>query len=244
MTRLRLALVLFAAGSLAACGGPNREAVLAQLDKLKVDEALKDAKLHASAIEVGKGVYEENCQACHGPDLKGVRAQHTPDLTDAKWIYAGDDLDTFEMHPSDIERTVLFGIRSGHAKARNEAIMPGRGAGSNLTPAEIDQVAEFTLQLAGQKVDAAKAALGRKVYDGKGGCYDCHATDGVGDSSIGSADLTQPATWLYGADRASLMVSLTDGRAGVCPSFEGKLKPAEIKAVSLYVFAAGKKTAS
>ncbi len=34
----------------------------------------------------GKAVYDQNCVACHGPELKGGVG---PDLTDATWIHGG-----------------------------------------------------------------------------------------------------------------------------------------------------------
>ncbi|HTG00745.1 MAG TPA: cbb3-type cytochrome c oxidase subunit II, partial [Nitrospirota bacterium] len=46
----------------------------------------------AAAIAEGKKIYEMNCAACHGVDLKGDIG---PDLTDKEWIYTqspiGDD---------------------------------------------------------------------------------------------------------------------------------------------------------
>ena len=58
------------------------------------------------------------------------------------------------------------------------------------------------------------------------------------DSSapIGSTNLTQTKRYLWGADRASILESINRGRRGVMPSFEGTLKPEELKAVSVYVW--------
>jgi cytochrome c oxidase cbb3-type subunit 3 len=47
--------------------------------------------------------------------------------------------------------------------------------------------------------------------------------------------------YLYGSDRASILESITKGRHGVMPAFEGALKPEEIKAVSVYVFSRAEK---
>jgi cytochrome c oxidase cbb3-type subunit 3 len=43
--------------------------------------------------------------------------------------------------------------------------------------------------------------------------------------------------YLYGSDRAAILESITKGRHGVMPGFDGKLKQEEIKAVAVYVFA-------
>ena len=74
-------------------------------------------------------------------------------------------------------------------------------------------------------------------HDGmKGKCFDCHEEQGTGNAPLGSTNLTQKRLYLYGADRASILESITRGRRGVMPAFEGNLKPEEIKAVSVYVF--------
>mgnify|MGYP001561638107 CR=1 FL=1 len=47
----------------------------------------------------GKAIYETNCVACHGPELKGGVG---PDLTDATWIHGG----TY----ADVVRVVTEGV--------------------------------------------------------------------------------------------------------------------------------------
>jgi cytochrome c oxidase cbb3-type subunit 3 len=81
------------------------------------------------------------------------------------------------------------------------------------------------------------AARGDKLFhDGsKGNCFDCHGADGTGSDPIGSTNLTQTRLYLYGSDRASILQSINRGRRGLMPAFDGKLKPEEIKAVSVYV---------
>lgn len=227
--------VLGAALLLAGCNGPSRETMLKGLESTPVNDILAKPELHRDADAVGKAVFEANCAGCHGADLKGLEDKHTPDLTDGKWLYWGDDLERYRMHPADIEKTILYGIRSGDPKSRNLAVMPAKGEDANLTPAEIDQTAEYILQLSGRPFDAAKAKLGRRVFADKGECWDCHLPDGTGDGALGSADLTQPAAWLYGSDRAAIVRTLTEGRQGVCPAFHDKLTAGEIKAAAIYV---------
>ena len=68
----------------------------------------------------------------------------------------------------------------------------------------------------------------------RSGCgFDEEAT---GDLPLGSTNLTRKDLYLYGSDRASILESINRGRHGIMPAFEGKLKPEEIKAVSVYVF--------
>jgi cytochrome c oxidase cbb3-type subunit 3 len=225
-----------------------------ELASVAVNDIVKSIRLNGTAMLQGKRVYEKNCAACHGADLKGIPAMHAPDLTDADWQYSGDDLDSggLTKFPSDVEWTVRYGIRSGHPNARGvEADMLAFnpkyrteddtkefGAKEFLSAGEIADVAEYVLELSGQQADKAKAARGKVLFqDGeKGNCYDCHGDDATGSPPIGSTNLTEKRLYLYGADRASILESITKGRHGVMPAFEGSLKPEEIKAVSVYVF--------
>jgi len=214
----------------------------------------RSLRLNAQAMMLGRKVYENHCADCHGADLKGLRDQHTPDLTDAEWRFSGDDLPSggATKFPSDVEWTVRYGIRSEHPNARgaevnmlaydpqyrNEEDKKDFGDGWFLTLDEIDDVVEYVLEISGRPSDKARAARGGVLFqDGaKGNCYDCHGEDGAGIDTFGSTNLTRPDLYLYGADRASIRESIVKGRRGVMPAFEGVLKPEEIKAVSVYVF--------
>src|SRR5262249_50104041 len=162
----------------------------------------------------------------------------------------GDDLPSGGnvKYPSDVEWTVRYGIRSGHPNARGlEADMLAFdpkfrtaedtkefGDKAFMTPAEIDDVVEYILQLGGQQADAARAGRGETLFQdsAKGNCFDCHGGDGTGSDPIGSTNLTRKESYLWGADRASIKESIVKGRRGVMPAFEKTLKPEEIKAVS------------
>ena len=45
--------------------------------------------------------------------------------------------------------------------------------------------------------------------------------------------------WLYGSDEATLIETISQGRAGVMPAWEGRLDPATIKAMAVYVHSLG-----
>ena len=230
-----------------------------ELASVAVNDIVKSIRMNGTAMVLGRKVYEKACAACHGADLKGVPDQHTPDLTDAEWQYSGDDLPSGGLvkFPSDVEWTVRYGIRSGHPNGRGEeadmlAYDPKYRSAEDtkefgdkefLTPAEIQDVVEYVLELSGQQSDAVKAERGNVLFhDGaKGNCYDCHTDEGTGNPALGSTNLTQKRLYLYGADRASILESITRGRHGVMPAFEGTLKPEEIKAVSVYVFSRAEK---
>jgi cbb3-type cytochrome c oxidase subunit III len=218
-----------------------------------VNDIVKSIRMNGGAMILGRKVYEKSCAVCHGADLKGSSDLHTPDLTDADWRFSGDDLASGGnvKYPSDVEWTVRYGIRSGHPNARGlEADMLAYdpkyrtkedtkefGNGRFLAPEEIDDVVEYVLQISGREADKTKATRGESLFqDGsKGNCFDCHGADGTGYDPIGSTNLTQPRLYLWGADRKSISESINRGRRGVMPSFEGKLKPEEIKAVSVFV---------
>jgi cytochrome c oxidase cbb3-type subunit III len=104
-------------------------------------------------------------------------------------------------------------------------------------------VAEYVLQISGQEADAAKAARGKTLFydNAKGNCSDCHAYDATGNPALGSTNLTQKDLFLYGANRASIIESITKARRGVMPEFGKVLRPEELKAVSVYVFSLARK---
>src|SRR5262245_6289477 len=225
-----------------------------ELASVATNDIVKSLRLNKTAMRLGRAVYDKSCASCHGADLKGLPDQHTPDLTDAEWRFSGDDLasgGTIKL-PSDVEWTVRYGIRSGHPNARgaevnmlaydpkfrNEEDTKDYGDTEYLTPAEIDDVVEYVLQLSGQRADRAKAARGRVLFNNnaKGNCVDCHDSDGRGIETFGSTNLRKKELYLYGSDRASIRESLVKGRHGKMPAFDDVLKPEEIKAVSVFVF--------
>jgi len=225
-----------------------------ELASIPINRIIKSIRLNAIAMKLGREIYENECASCHGDDLKGRRDHHTPDLTDADWRFSGDDLPSGGLvkRPSDVEWTVRYGIRSNHPYTRGTegamlAFNPqyrttddtkDYGTDEYLKVAEIDDVAEYVLRLGGQKFDTAKAARGKALFfnNAKGNCFDCHGEDGTGIDTIGSTNLTKTRLYLYGSDRASIVESITKGRHGFMPAFDDKLKPEEIKAVSVYVF--------
>ena len=225
-----------------------------ELATVSVNRIARSLRLNAQAMTLGKKVYARSCAECHGADLKGIPEKHTPDLTDAEWRFSGDDLDSggLKKFPSDIEWTVRYGIRSGHENARGAEVnmlayypefrtkedTEDFGPDKFLTDEEIDEVVEYVLQISGQPADGAKAARGDTLFhdNAKGNCFDCHGDDGTGIDTFGSTNLTKRHLYLWGSDRASILESIIKGRRGVMPAFDDKLKPEDLKAVSVFVF--------
>jgi cbb3-type cytochrome c oxidase subunit III len=230
-----------------------------ELLPVPINEIVKSTRLSATATVIGRGVYDKNCAVCHGPGMTGDPAQHAPDLTDADWRFSGDDFESggLTKFPSDVEWTIRFGVRSGNPNARgveadmlafdpqyrNEHDLGDFGRIKTVTEEEIGDLAEYVLELSGQEADAVKAANGKALFldNAKGNCFDCHAEEGTGNAALGSTDLTRKDLYLFGSDRASVIESITKGRRGVMPAFEGELTPLEIKAVSAYVFSRARK---
>jgi cytochrome c oxidase cbb3-type subunit 3 len=225
-----------------------------ELIPVPVNDIVKSIRLNAIATLTGEKIYMAQCAACHGEDLKGSKAAHAPDLTDDDWRFSGDDLPSGGLikYPSDVEWTVRYGVRSGNQYARgveadmlafdpqyrNQHDLEDYGRIKTVTPEEIDALAEYVLELTGQPHDAAKSAQGKDLFldNAKGNCFDCHTEEATGNPALGSTDLTRKETFLYGFDKASIVESITKGRRGVMPEFGNKLKPEELKAVSVFVF--------
>ena len=180
--------------------------------------------------------WQSHCAACHGAGLRGDPGLGVPDLTRRDRLYGSDRV-------ADIERTILYGIRSGHPKGWNRADMPGfakptpyrRYAIASLSPAEISDLVTFLRAGNGQPGDPGAAGRGRVLFGGKGQCFDCHAVDARGDNAIGAPNLLR-GVWLYGhGTAADLTDSISDGRSGACPAWIAVLPPVTIRALAVFV---------
>jgi cytochrome c oxidase cbb3-type subunit 3 len=189
-------------------------------------QILTEPSLLQRAIDLGRPLYQGQCAACHGTALEGNSARGVPNLAGNSWLYASD--------PVAVEHTILYGIRSGHPKARNVTDMPALVRSGQITADEARDVVEYLENLAGVPYDPQMAARGRLVYFGKGNCFDCHAADARGVSDYGAPALTGP-TWLYGGARQTLYQSVSNGRHGICPAWIQKLTPLQVRSLTLYV---------
>ena len=95
-------------------------------------------------------------------------------------------------------------------------------------------------------LNAAQALVStRQGYDAKAGakifadnCELCHGDAGKGNQELGAPNLTDQI-WLYGSDEATIIETITNGRAGVMPAWAGRLDPSTIKAMAVYVHSLG-----
>ncbi|MGJ4995967.1 cytochrome-c oxidase, cbb3-type subunit III [Bradyrhizobium sp. HKCCYLR20261] len=203
-----------------------RGAKMAALATASLADIEKDPAMLALARAKGKTVFGDNCAACHGTGAAGAKG--FPNLNDDDWLWGGS--------LEQIQQTLLYGIRSGHPKTR-EGQMLAFGKDGVLKPAEIVTVANYVRELAGLPT--------RQGYDAKAGakifaenCAACHGDNAKGNPEVGAPNLTDKI-WLYGSDEATLIETITNGRAGVMPAWEGRLDPTTIKAMAVYVHSLG-----
>src|SRR5581483_7870139 len=103
--------------------------------------------------------------------------------------------------------------------------------------ADINDVVEYLVTLAGKPGDLAAATRGAAVFANRGQCFDCHEGDGRGDAAIGAPNLTD-AVWLYGSGtRDDLYAEISRGLAGFCPAWVRVLDPVTIRALAVLVHA-------
>jgi cytochrome c oxidase cbb3-type subunit III len=214
----------------------HRHVMISRLLKTATEEIHRDQDLSKFAQEQALPLYGRFCLGCHGPDLNGDPAKGIPNLRDEDWLYGSGRV-------SEIERIVLYGIRSGNGKGWNQADMPayasaspyGRFAVDSLTPGDIHDTVEYLRTLEQKSADQDAARRGQQIFAGRGACYDCHAPDGHGDSAIGAPNLTDDV-WLYGdGSRQSVFESIARGHHGSCPAWTRKLAAWQVRALAVYV---------
>ena len=210
---------------------------LANLDKIRGEKMAtlatasladieKDPNLLALARARGKTVFGDNCAPCHGSGATGSKG--FPNLNDDDWLWGGS-LD-------QIMQTIRFGARSGNAKG-HEGNMLAFGKEGMLKPEQIVTVANYVRSLSHlPTAPGYDAAEGAKIFAEN--CAACHGENGKGNPDVGSKDLTANI-WLYGGDEATIIETITNGRGGVMPAWDGRLDPATLKAMAVYVHSLG-----
>ena len=189
---------------------------------------LADPEMMDFTRSLAKGLFGDNCAACHGAGGSGVPGLF-PNLADDDWLWGG----TVE----EIEAT----IRSGRY-----GFMPAFRA--TFDEQQLDDVASYVLGLSGQEVEAEAAQRGKEIFQtDTGGCYYCHTAAGTGLQSQGAANLTDQV-WTI-AD-VSMAGSLEENKAAVkrviangverrMPDWSARLSPAQIKLLTVYVHELG-----
>ena len=197
----------------------------ADIETLSFEEISRNSALMATVQDHGERLFEDNCAMCHGSDGKG--GDGYPNLVDDQWLWGGD--------PETIMETLRVGVNSGHDEARISQMM-AYGRDGILTLEQRRAVAAFVISLSSSDhttpEDAETLSLGAEVFEQQ--CVSCHGPDGRGMQSVGAPNLTDDF-WIYGGDITSIDNTLRDGRQGVMPNWDERLRLADRKVLTLYI---------
>jgi len=197
-----------------------------QLASASLSQIESDPSLLAFARALGRTAFGDNCAACHGTGAAGAKG--FPNLNDDDWLWGG----TLDQ----IRTTIKYGVRSGHKQA-HEGNMLAFGRDGILKSNEVVTVANYVRSLSGLPVrkDVSLDA-GKKLFADN--CASCHGDAGKGNQELGAPNLSDKI-WLYGSDEDTIIETITNGRGGVMPTWEGLLDAATINALTVYVHTLG-----
>ena len=183
-----------------------------------------DPQIMAYVDEVAPTLYGDNCAACHGSDRRG-RAGF-PNLTAPARLWGGT--------PEAVAETIRVGINANNPETRRSQ-MAAFGQFGTLDRDQIVAVSAYVRSMSGQTLndeERERIPAGAAIFATT--CASCHGADGRGDITQGAPNLTD-STWLYGGDAQTVYETIHDGRQGHMPAWEGRLSPAEIRMLALYV---------
>ncbi len=200
----------------------GREKVLANAS---LEQIQSDPNLLQFAMAEGKAAFGDNCAGCHGSGGQGAKSY--PNLNDDVWLWGGK--------LEDIQHTITVGVRSTSPETR-QSQMPAWGRSNILTPHQIIDLTEYVVNLSHRPAD--QKAVGRATKLFKDNCASCHGPEGKGQRKDGSPNLTDNE-WLYGSSRDTIYDQIWNGHGGVMPTWGGRLSPATIKALAVYVHSLG-----
>ncbi len=191
-------------------------------------EILSDPEMMDFTRSMAKGLFGDNCAACHGTGGSGVIGLF-PNLADDDWLWGG----TVEQ----IETSIRAGRYGFMPEFRN-----------TLNAQQLDDVATYVLSLSGNKVDQTVAARGEKIFQtDTGGCYYCHTESGTGLESQGAANLTDQV-WTVAdvngaetldAQKAEVKQVIRNGVERRMPGWSERLTAAQIKLLTVFVHELG-----
>ena len=217
----------------------QRDEVMANVHALQAARATREQALNQASLKQiqdnpdllqfamaeGKTVFGDNCAPCHGSGGQGAHGY--PNLNDDVWLWGGK-LD-------EIQHTITVGVRSSAHDTR-ESQMPAFGRDGILKPAEVNDLTQYVVHLSGRAADPAAVRRAGKLFADN--CAACHGAQGKGDRSVGAPNLTDNE-WLYGPTPADIHDQIWNGHGGVMPTWSGRLSPATIKALAVYVHSLG-----
>ncbi|MEL7468659.1 MAG: cytochrome-c oxidase, cbb3-type subunit III [Pseudomonadota bacterium] len=197
--------------------------IIARTGNASFEEINADADLDSFAKAGGAAVFRTYCSQCHGAGAAGAKGY--PNLIDDDWLWGGS--------ADAIAASVRHGIRWEFDDDTRYSEMPAFGRDEILTADEIELVADYVLSLSGR---GEASDDGATLYADN--CAACHGDAGLGDPEQGAPNLAD-AIWLYGADRDTVIETITYSRFGVMPSWSERLTEAQIRQVAHYVHTLG-----
>lgn len=197
----------------------------AALVTMELSDVQADPQTYQFALSGGKSAFAVNCSQCHGSGAQG--APGFPNLNDDDWLWGGS--------VDKIYETIKYGIRSDHEDTRI-GDMPAFLDDELLEKDQISDVADYILSFSqsGQNVDAVMR--GKEVY--MENCASCHGDNAKGLREFGAPNLTD-AIWFYGGDKATIVSTISKGRANVMPAWADRLDDATIRQMTLFVHSLG-----
>ena len=194
--------------------------VSANLQQIK-----NDPELYSYAVAGGAIAFKNNCAACHGSGGQGTKGY--PNLNDDQWLWGG----TLDQ----IYTTIRFGAHNDNPNTHVGGMPAWK---DNLKSDEIEAAAIYVEHL--HEGDKAKPTAdyqkGKEIFTAN--CAACHGEKGEGKSDVGAPALASNI-WQWGGDHATIVQTITYGRSGVMPAWEGRLSESTIKQLAIYVHSLG-----
>jgi cytochrome c oxidase cbb3-type subunit 3 len=204
-----------------AAANAARDAQAKDIATLPFDKIRANPALLQYALADGKAAFAINCAPCHGAGATG--AYGYPNLQADRWIWGGKI--------DDIYTTIRYGIRSTSPNTRMN-MMPAFGHDGILKKDEINDVADFVMSLSDPSYKAAGLDHGKQIFADN--CVPCHGEAGKGVLEMGGPNLTTKI-WLYSGTKEGIVAQINNPKAGVMPTWEGKLDLITIKSLAIYV---------
>jgi cytochrome c oxidase cbb3-type subunit 3 len=189
---------------------------------------LANDEMRPFALAGGRVAFANNCASCHGAGGQGAPGGF-PSLADDDWIWGGG--------LEEIQHTIRHGIRANESDEQRQSQMPRFGVDGLLTAAQINDVTEHVLSLTNRATDQAAATRGEAIYAEQ--CASCHGERGEGNRDVGAPRLNDQI-WLYGDGKRAIQAMIQNPRNGVMPSWQGRLDPAVINMLTVYVQSLGR----
>ncbi len=197
----------------------------AWMDRLATEDfssLAADKDIMTVVRQAGPAIFADNCAACHGAEGKGNPGY--PNIVQSPMMW-GDDTDA-------IAETIRVGINSIHPETRYGQML-AFGRDQMLSGEQINQLADYLVALHDGPAITNEARGDAETLFAEN-CAACHGADGLGSTDTGAPNLMDNF-WIYGGNRSVIRQSIYNGRQGTMPTWEGRLSPAQIRMMALYV---------